>query len=87
MVTKDSDDNKVKYGWEWDGNSVIDEWSYFVHSDTIDQRNNSWSEPETYYDVKVKTMDTPGGISGWSPSLQVTILPYDSDLEVNAHLI
>lgn len=68
----DPDGNRIKYGWDWDGDGIVDEWSGLVASGTEDNRSHSWTTSDNY-DVKVKAQDEYGGESGWSDSLSVTI--------------
>jgi len=68
----DPDDDTVKYGWDWDGDDTVDEWSGFLSSGSIDSRSHSWSSFGTY-DVKVKAEDENGGQSAFSTSKTVVI--------------
>jgi hypothetical protein len=70
--TTDQDNDKVKYGWDWNGDGIVDEWSSLVASGTIDSRSHSWSSTRTYH-VQVKAEDEHSVQSGWSPVLNVTI--------------
>jgi PKD repeat protein len=68
----DPDTDKVKYGWDWNGDGTVDEWSSLVASGTIDSRSHSWNVTGTYH-VQVKAEDEHSVQSGWSPVLNVTI--------------
>ena len=68
----DPDGDQVKYGWDWDGNGVVDEWSSLVSSGTGDTRGHSWPSAGTY-NVKVKAEDEHGAQSGWSSAKSVEI--------------
>lgn len=68
----DPSGNQVKYGWDWNGDSVVDEWSGFGPSGWIDSRPHSWSSPSIYY-VKVKAQNINGVESGWSFNKEVLI--------------
>ena len=70
--TTDPNGDQVKYGWDWDGNGVVDEWSSLVNSGTGDTRGHSWPSAGTY-NVKVKAEDDQGLNSTWSDPLAVTI--------------
>jgi len=68
----DPDGDQVRYGWDWNGDGVVDEWSGFGSSGWTDSRSHSWSSLGTYY-VKVYAQDSHYASSGWSSSLTVTI--------------
>jgi PKD repeat protein len=68
----DPDADNVKYGWDWNGDGTVDEWSSLVASGTIDSRSHSWNVTGTYH-VQVKAEDEHSVQSGWSPVLNVTI--------------
>ncbi len=73
--TTDPNGDQLKYGWDWNGDSIVDEWDdnngdYYESGETV-QREHSWSSSGTY-NVKVKASDGDAE-SGWSTSLKVTI--------------
>jgi len=68
----DPDGDQVKYGWDWNGDGTVDEWSGLVNSGTTDTRSHSWSAAGTY-NVKVKSEDSHGAQSIWSPAKSVAI--------------
>jgi len=70
--TTDPNGDQVQYGWDWDGNGTVDEWSTLKPSGAADSRPHSWSVAGTYY-LKVKAQDSKGAESGWTSSLTVTI--------------
>ena len=70
--TVDPDDNLVRYGWDWDGDNVVDEWTPYYHSGSTVTIVHSWSTPGTYH-IKVKAEDELGLQSGFSESLTVVI--------------
>jgi hypothetical protein len=69
---QDPDGDQVRYGWDWDGNGSVDEWSSFSQSGWLDSRWHSWSSSGTY-SVRVKAEDSHGNTSNWSEPLEVTI--------------
>jgi len=71
--TIDPDDDILKYGWDWNGDGFIDEWSNLVDSGSVDTRFHSWSTPGTYY-VQVLAEDEHGGQSAFSSARTVVIL-------------
>ena len=73
----DPDGDKVEYGWDWDGNGVVDEWddnggSYYTQGVPI-ARSNSWSSIGTY-NVKVRARDDEGLSGEWSDPLAVDVI-------------
>ena len=68
----DPDDDNVKYGWDWNGDEIVDEWSCSKNSGSTDSRSHSWDIAGTYY-VKVKAEDNYGYQSGFSPALTVIV--------------
>ncbi|HDM66777.1 MAG TPA: DUF11 domain-containing protein, partial [Thermoplasmatales archaeon] len=70
--TVDPDGDLIRYGWDWNGDNTIDEWTgYFASGETI-SITHSWSTPGTYH-VKVKAEDINGAQSDFSSALTVTI--------------
>lgn len=72
----DPEGNKVRYGWDWDGDSTVDEWddnsgSYYSSGVPI-TTSHSWSTKGTY-NVKVMAEDIHGAQSVWSEPLSVTM--------------
>jgi len=72
----DPDSDKVRYGWDWDGDSIVDEWddnggSYYA-SGVIITTSHSWPAQGTY-NVKVMAEDIHGAGSVWSDPLAVTM--------------
>ena len=68
----DPDDDNVKYGWDWDGDSVVDEWTSFYSSGAPVYTSHAWSSAGTFT-VKVIAEDVYGAQSSFSNSLTVTI--------------
>ena len=68
----DPNDDNVSYGWDWDGDLVVDEWSDWYSSGDICNISHSWDIPSTY-DVRVKAKDIHYAESDWSIPLTVNI--------------
>ena len=73
--TTDPDGNPVRFGWDWNNDSTVDDWT--SESDLFDSGENC-SIPHSYsaagtYDIKVKAMDVHGAESTWSSVLTVAI--------------
>ncbi|MFE3845706.1 PKD domain-containing protein [Thermoplasmatota archaeon] len=68
----DPDGHQVKFGWDWNGNDVVDDWSELVDSGETLVITNSWGDSGVF-DVKVKGLDQYGEESEWSETLTVTM--------------
>jgi len=68
----DHDDDIVKFGWDWDGNGAVDEWTGFYSSGVTVSMSHSWTTTGTY-NVKVKAEDEHGAQSDFSTALTVVI--------------
>ena len=64
----------IKYGWDWDGDEDVDEWTDYYSSGATASADHAWDSVGTY-NVKVKAKDALGAESGWSSakSVQITI--------------
>jgi hypothetical protein len=72
ISTTDDDGDQIKYGFDWDGNGIVDDWSSLLDSGDPCSMSHSWSSAGTYQ-VKVKARDEHGAESGWSSTLTVII--------------
>ena len=70
-ATEPNGDN-IKYGWDWDGNGDVDDWTSLYPSGQTVQTPNAWDEAGTY-NIKVKAKDQFGQESGWSTAKQIQI--------------
>jgi PKD domain-containing protein len=61
----DPDDDMIKYGWDWNGDGTVDEWSSYISSGSTDTRSHIWTNPGTYH-VRVIAEDSNGGQSAFS---------------------
>jgi len=71
--TTDPDDDAVKYGWDWNGDDIVDDWTSYYPSATPVAISHSWTVAGTY-DVKVIAEDNVGDQSDFSLVLTVTIV-------------
>jgi hypothetical protein len=72
----DPDGHQVKYGFDWNDDGTVDDWTDFVDSGQQACIDHSFSSGGTYH-IKAKTKDEKGGTSEWSPELTVTMAPND----------
>jgi hypothetical protein len=70
--TTDPDGDNVKYGWDWNGNGIVDEWTGFFASGTTYSIPHSWPTAGTY-NVRVMAEDSNGAQSGFSSAKTVVI--------------
>jgi len=70
--TSDPNGDDVSYGWDWDGDDVVDEWTDFNPSGTPVSTSHTWDADFTG-EIKVKAKDTNDDESTWSSPLSVSI--------------
>ena len=70
----DPNDDQVKYGFDWNGDGTVDDWTDLVNSGEKACKAHVFTS-EGIYKIKAKTMDSRGAKSGWSPELIVHIAP------------
>jgi len=68
----DPNDDDIRYGWDWDGDNVVDEWTGFYESGETAEASHTW-DFERIYNVKVKAEDELGKQSLFSSPLAVHI--------------
>lgn len=73
----DNDDDLIRYGWDWTGNDVVDEWTAFYPSGEVISTSHQWNTPGTYF-VKVIAEDQHGLKSDYSLVLIVEIKTQDN---------
>ena len=71
-VTTDPDEDKIRYGFDWNGDGMVDEWTDYVNSGESVEASHIW-QTAGVYSVKVKAQDEDGAESDWSTPLTVTI--------------
>lgn len=69
----DPENDDIKYGWDWDGDNVVDEWTDFNESGDTITMSHSW-EYNGIYNIKVKAEDDKGAQSGFSNPHTVHII-------------
>ncbi len=75
-TSTDPEGGQIKYGWDWDGDKVIDEWdpeSGYYSSGTESTLSHSWNKKATY-NIRVKSKDKDGKESPWSDPLSIEIM-------------
>ena len=72
VVTTDPEGDDIMYGWDWNGDDVIEEWTDWYPSGQTCQINHKWYSLGKHH-VKVKARDSNYGESNWSKSLKVIV--------------
>ena len=70
--SSDDDGHKIRYGWDWDGNQQVDEWTNYYDSGQEITSSHTWNEEGTYQ-IRVKAEDEYGESSEWSDPLVVSM--------------
>ena len=68
----DPDGHQVKYGWDWDGDNVVDTWSKLAQSGDTISSSHTWEEKGDYQ-IKVQAKDEYDEISEWSDPLSISM--------------
>ncbi len=71
-LTTDEDNDNISYGWDWNGDLIVDSWSNWFLSGNECNISYSWKEPGIYQ-LRVKAKDIHYSESNWSEPLTVTI--------------
>jgi hypothetical protein len=71
---EDPNNHQVQYGFDWNGDNSVDDWTNLVGSGEESCINHAFSSDGTYR-IKAKTRDSIGAESGWSPELTVHMDP------------
>ena len=71
--TNDLDNDKIKYGWDWNGDDIIDEWTEYHNSDETIEISHKYQE-KGEYEISVKAMDENGYTSEFSEALLVSVI-------------
>ena len=70
--TIDPNGDRVQYGWDWDGDKIVDWWTDYFESDEICQISHTWEEKGNYT-ISVIASDECASISPWSDPLLVSM--------------
>jgi YD repeat-containing protein len=66
----DPDGHQVRYGWDWDGNMVVDEWTDLHDSGEEVNTSHTWYTKGNY-NIRVKAKDEYGKEGNWSDPFPV----------------
>jgi len=70
--TTDPDDDKIKLGWDWNGDYIPDEWTDYYKSGEEITVAHAW-ETKGNYNIRVKAVDENGMEGFWSDPLPVSM--------------
>jgi hypothetical protein len=68
----DPDGDNIRYGWDWNGDNIVDEWTDYWSSGTRVWKSHTWYSAGTY-NIKVKAEDSNGYQSPFSPVKTIII--------------
>lgn len=71
-AANDPDGDPLRYGWDWDGDGTVDEWTAYRRSGETATISHTWTTAGSYQ-VRVKSEDNGGDTSGFSSMLTVTV--------------
>lgn len=71
-TTTATDTGQIQYGWDWNGDETVDEWTPFYESDQICEISHAYETNGTF-EILVKAMDRQGFQSEWSEPTTVTM--------------
>ena len=71
--TTDPGGFNVSYGWDWDGDLIVDEWTDWYESNETCNTSHFWWEPGEY-NISVKAKNEFENESDWSDSLSVNMI-------------
>jgi len=76
--SNDPEGQDIQYGWDWDGDDIVDEWTELYHSGDQINVSHSWSQSGIYY-VCVKSKDELGACSYFSNKTKIVVINIDND--------
>ncbi|MCJ7570849.1 MAG: DNRLRE domain-containing protein, partial [Candidatus Thermoplasmatota archaeon] len=69
----DPDNGQINYGWDWNGDDTVEQWTSLMQSGDTCTRQHKWDNPGTY-NIKVKAKNIYGAVSNWSDIKTIQIL-------------
>lgn len=69
-VSTDPKGDNISYGWDWDGDYIVDEWTDFIASNITINISHSWTVEGTY-NIRVRAKDEHNLLSDWSDHIVV----------------
>ena len=78
-ISNDTDDDPIKYGWDWNGDDIIDEWTEYFPSNNRITTEHIWNS-EGNYEIKVLVEDNVGEQSNFSLNLEINVVNLPPEL-------
>ena len=69
-VSVDPGGDNISYGWDWDDDYTVDEWTDFIPSNTTINISHSWAIEKTY-NIRAIAKDEHDQLSDWSDTTVV----------------
>lgn len=69
-MATDLNGHKIRYGWDWNGDNIVDEWTTYFDSEVEIQSEHIWTE-KGEFQIRVKAEDEEGLQSEWSDPLVI----------------
>lgn len=71
-TSSDIDNNRIKYGWDWNGDKNVDEWTDFFNSGEIATASHTFTNRGSYQ-IYVIAKDENNQKSAWSEPLPISV--------------
>ena len=81
-ITIDPNGDDISYGWDWDGDGVVDEWTEFKSSGSPVSTLHMWTSGFTG-EIKVRGKDTNDEEGPWSDQLSVSMSKNKNEKTMN----
>jgi len=72
-ISNDPDHDPLKYGWDWNNDDIIDEWTDYIPSNSSINLSHNWNSSGDY-EIKVLVEDIVGEKSDFSLSLEISVI-------------
>jgi hypothetical protein len=63
-TSQDWDNDKIQYGWDWNGDKEVDQWTGFFNSGETCEISHTWNESGSFA-IRVIAMDEKGFTNGY----------------------
>jgi PKD domain-containing protein len=78
VVSNDPEGEDIRYGWDWDGDEMVDEWTEYYPSGETINCTHVFSFAGTYY-IGIIAEDSLGAQSRFSDKLRVIVINVDNE--------
>ena len=77
-ISTDPNNDSIRYGFDWDGDGIVDEWTALFPSGEMASMVHSWNYAGSY-DIRAIAEDEHGMKGEWSENFSVTVYPDEHD--------